>query len=227
MKRDKRFIEGIELALGHRKFRFTTYYPSLSGSRIANATRVWQAVEDAIITGWDKAADFILATAITEPSKAELSYAYKLQWRNKTDAGTFADVGSTGDITYSAVTDLVDGNAVLTGESGCTGTGTWQNGLENEEDNLLPDSGTFILLEDHWSELHWALDCSNALDNKEYEFRLLTTGDVEIGLCLATLTIATGVLPPTTQYLAGNDCPPFPYPMDLQSDKLPCPPPYD
>ncbi|KKK96612.1 hypothetical protein LCGC14_2661040, partial [marine sediment metagenome] len=30
----------------------------------------------------------------------------------------------------------------------------------------------------------------------------------------------------TTQYLAGNDCPVFPHEMDIQSDKLPCPPPY-
>jgi len=30
----------------------------------------------------------------------------------------------------------------------------------------------------------------------------------------------------TTQYLAGLDCPAFPHAMDLESDKLPCPPPY-
>ena len=30
----------------------------------------------------------------------------------------------------------------------------------------------------------------------------------------------------TTQYLAGVDCPPFPYERDLQSDKLPCPLPF-
>lgn len=30
----------------------------------------------------------------------------------------------------------------------------------------------------------------------------------------------------TTQYLAGLDCPEFPHEMDLQADKLPCPPPY-
>lgn len=29
-----------------------------------------------------------------------------------------------------------------------------------------------------------------------------------------------------TQYLNGNDCPVFPHEMDLQSEKLPCPPPY-
>jgi len=29
-----------------------------------------------------------------------------------------------------------------------------------------------------------------------------------------------------TQYLAGHDLPEFPYEMDLQSNKLPCPPPY-
>ncbi len=30
-----------------------------------------------------------------------------------------------------------------------------------------------------------------------------------------------------TQYLNGNDCPTFPHGMDLDSGKLPCPPPYD
>lgn len=30
-----------------------------------------------------------------------------------------------------------------------------------------------------------------------------------------------------TQYLAGLDCPEFPHEMDLMSDKLPCPLPYD
>lgn len=30
-----------------------------------------------------------------------------------------------------------------------------------------------------------------------------------------------------TQYLPGHDCPEFPHEMDLLSDKLPCPPPYD
>jgi len=169
-----------------------TYYPALSGSRIANATRVWQATEDVGKTDWDKALDFILATAI-ETSKGPLAYAYKLQWRNKTDGGSFADVGSTGDITYSATTDLVDGDDLLTGEAGCTGDGTWQDGLESEGDNLLPDSGTYSLADEYWSELHWALDCSNALDSKEYEFQLLTTGDNVIGVCLATLTIAGGV----------------------------------
>jgi len=202
------------------------YYPTLEGSRIANATRVWQAAEDAGKADWDKIADFILATAIAT-SKGPLAYAYKLQWRNKTDAGSFADVGATGDITYSAVTDLVDGNALLTGEAGCTGVGTWQDGLESEDDNILPDSGTYSLADEYWTEFHWALDCSNALDGKEYEFQLLTTGDNVIGVCLATLTMATGVLPPTTQYLAGKDCPPFPHNKDLMAGKLPCALPWD
>ena len=172
----------------------TVYYPTLEGSRIANATRVWQAVEDAGKTGWDKTADFILATALAT-SKGPLAYAYKLQWRNKTDGGSFADVGSTGEITFSAATDLVDGDDLLTGEAGCTGAGTWQNGLESEGDNISPDSGTYSLADEYWTEFQWALDCSNALDNKEYEFQLLTTGDNIIGVCLVTLTIAAGVTP--------------------------------
>jgi hypothetical protein len=30
-----------------------------------------------------------------------------------------------------------------------------------------------------------------------------------------------------SQYLAGHDYPEFPHEMDLMSDKLPCPPPYN
>lgn len=31
----------------------------------------------------------------------------------------------------------------------------------------------------------------------------------------------------TTQYMNGNDCPVFPHEMDVDSDKLPCPPPFE
>lgn len=49
--------------------------------------------------------------------------------------------------------------------------------------------------------------------------------EVHIDYYETTLTYTPGV-PKPTQYLAGNDCPEFPHEMDLDSDKLPCPPPY-
>jgi hypothetical protein len=168
-----------------------TYYWELTASRIANATRVDQSgADDGDVIDWDKSADFILAT-LFETNKGPLSRAIKLQWRD-TDGGSFADVASTGEISFSADTDLVDGDDVLVGERLCdAGTGAWQNGLESEGDNILPDSGTYELADDYYTETQWALDCSGAQDGHQYEFQIY---DITIGivrdLCLAQITMA-------------------------------------
>jgi len=167
------------------------YYVILSASRIANATRVWQAACDTSVVDWVKTDDFILATQFGT-SKGPLARAYKLQWRNKTDGGSFADVGSTGEISYSATTDLTDdGTLTNTEDSDCTADEpTWQDGLENEGDNICPDTGTYSVADEQYTEFQWALDCSSALDGKEYEFQLYdVTESTVIGVCLATLTI--------------------------------------
>ncbi len=119
-------------------------------------------------SSWVKTNDFILATRIYT-SKGPIARAYKLRWRDVTDEGVFADVGATGEITYNAITDLVDGDDLLIEEKLCdeqvTGSKrspyTWQNGLESEGDNLLPDSGTYSLADEYYTEFQWALDCSN------------------------------------------------------------------
>jgi hypothetical protein len=150
-------------------------------------------------SNWVKTNDFILATRIYT-SKGPIARAYKLRWRDVTDEGVFADVLDTGEITYSAVTDLVDGDDLLIEEKLCDeqGTGsrsrssyTWQNGLESEGDNLLPDSGTYSLADEYYTEFQWALDCNNAEDEHEYEFELWdVTEGVSIGTCLARITMA-------------------------------------
>lgn len=172
----------------------TDYYVVLKTSRIADGNRVDQSGSDGSdVTGWDKTADFILGVQV-DCEKGPIARAYKLQWRQLPD-GTFADVGATGEISYAAVTVLVDGATLGSANKLCTGvpTGsTWQDGLESEDDNLLPDSGTYDLLDEYYTEFQWALDCSTALDGKEYEFQLydVTLGAV-IGVCPSTLTIAT------------------------------------
>jgi len=175
------------------------FYPSLGASRIADANRIDKSLADnGDVTGWVKTNDFILATRIYG-SKGAYNYAYTLKWRNVTDSGSFAAVGATGEISYAADTVLVDGQALPTESKICSAQTnyTWQNGMENEGDNILPDSGTYSLADEKYTELQWALDCSAAHDNDVYEFALYTSS-TSIGTCLASITTAIIVVPTVT-----------------------------
>lgn len=80
----------------------------------------------------------------------------------------------------------------------------------------------------------WNANLLSNADGSGVECRIF--GDWSNGAPSARCTVEVGavewnvtyseVAPPTTQYLAGNDCPEFPHEMDLLSDILPCPPPY-
>jgi len=149
-----------------------------------------------LATAWTKTNDFILATRIYT-SKGPIARAYKLRWRDVTDEGVFADVSDTGEITYSAVTDLTNDGDLLVEEKLCDAQTdyTWQNGLESEGDNILPDEGTYSLADEYYTEFQWALDCSNAEDEHEYEFELWdVTEGVSIGTCLASITMAITIV---------------------------------
>jgi len=182
------FDNKIEKLKKVEKLDLTTYYPTLGASRIADANRVDKSLaDDGDVTGWVKTNDFILATRIYG-SKGAYNYAYTLKWRNVTDSGSFAAVGATGEISYAADTVLVDGQALPTESKICSAQTnyTWQNGMENEGDNILPDSGTYSLADEYYTELQWALDCSGAHDNDVYEFALYTNSTL-IGTCLASI----------------------------------------
>jgi len=150
------------------------------------------ANDDADVTSWTKTNKIILATQIGYNAKDTAASAFKLQWRNVTDAGAFADVAATGEVKYSATSAvLADGTAVTTTSRRGTAVAdqTWQDGLENLADNLLPDSGTLDLGSDYYTELQWGLDLSSALDGKQYEFRLWNnTSGLTVGTCAAQIT---------------------------------------
>ena len=149
-----------------------------------------------ITTDWVKTNDFILATRVYT-SKGPIARAYKLRWRDVTVEGVFADISDTGEITYSAVTDLIDGGDLLLEEKICGAQSgySWQDGLESEGDNLLPDIDTYSLADEYYTEFQWALDCNGAEDEHEYEFELWdVTEGVSIGTCLASITMAISVV---------------------------------
>lgn len=171
-------------------------YVVLKTSRIANSDRADQSGSDGgDVAGWVKTADFILGIQI-DCEKGPIARAYKLQWRDVTAAGSFADVGAATEISYAATTVLVDGAALAEGNKLCTGVpagSTWQNGMESEGDNELPDDpDTFSLADEYYTEFQWALDCSGAIDAHEYEFQLydVTQGVAIAGACPSTITMA-------------------------------------
>jgi len=174
-----------------------TYYPQLLASRILNDSRVDQSgADDGDVTGWDPSAQIILATQIGYNGKDTAASAYKLQWRNETDnpGGSFADVGASGEVKYAATSSaLSDGTALTEVNSRCQTQGasmTWQNGLENVNDNVLPDSGTLDLGSDCYTELQWALSLADGDPGDQYTFQLYnTTEGAAVGTCGAQLTL--------------------------------------
>jgi hypothetical protein len=172
------------------------------------------AANDGDVTGHAKATQIIVATQIGYNGKDTAASAYKLQWRNVTDAGAFADVGATGECKWAASSGvLADGTALTSGNARCSAPGdqTWQDGLESVNDNVLPDAGTLDLGSDSYTELQWALDLADAHSGDQYEWRLWNnTSGAAVGTCLAQVTILSvstgtvaGTLAPVASSLAG------------------------
>ncbi len=102
----------------------------------------------------------------------------------------------------------------------------------------VADGAEKILAGDEtWEDFtqEWAL---NPDDSAAWEWADIDALQIGISLlgqakqwadCTQVYVVVDYTLAPTktTQYLNGNDCPVFPHGGDIQSDKLPCPPPYD
>lgn len=164
----------------------------LAGSRIANATRTWQADEDLDVADWTKTNDFIFAIALETEAGKKASKTVSIRWRNKTDGGNFVALSDSGELTWTGTTDLVNDNALIEGEAGCTPSGaqTWMDGVEREGANdVVFDTNTV----DYWSEYHWAIDCSGAHDGDEYEFEIYSVSNgIPVSTCASTITMVAG-----------------------------------
>jgi hypothetical protein len=164
----------------------------LSGSRLQNATRVNQAAEDADVVDWPKANDFILCAMVEAVGVGGASGTLELRWRNVTDSGSFVALSGSGELTWSATTDLVNGAAVTVDEQVCTpiAAGTRADGVEREGANDV----TPTLPQDYYVAAHWAIDASGGLDGKQYEFEIYDATDAsQVGLCLAQITTLAAV----------------------------------
>ena len=135
----------------------------------------------------DLAVNVFDTTTVTENTIQAISIELKLQWQK--DGGVWNDLSGSGEITWSATTDLVNGNPVTSGEVGCTPvSGTvYINGTEREgANNVLVALATGM-----YSESQWAIDLSGATDGSKYGFRLYDiTNDVAVGTLLAEITLS-------------------------------------
>ena len=175
------------------------YYPLFITSRILyDADRTGAADENVNVTDWVKTNKFILCVQMGYNGKDTAASAYKWQWRNDTDnpGGLYSDVASTGEIAWASTSAvLVEGNAVddAGDDRRCSAAAgqSWQDGLENVGDNLTPDSGTFDLGSDSYTEFQAAFDPAAAHAGDVYSFRLYNnTADAAVNTgTYVTLTI--------------------------------------
>jgi hypothetical protein len=173
------------------------YYAAMGGTRICDTDRVDQSgADDTGVTDWVIGTDFIVCVNINSGGKDTEAAQYKLRWRNVTDSGSYADLGAAGELTYNSSTVLVQGTDIAEGTRRCSSQGgdAWQAGEEVEGASLCD---SIDLADEYETEIHFGVDCDNALAGKEYAFELYDTtngaskGNTEGG---ATLTIASVVV---------------------------------
>ncbi len=139
-------------------------------SRIANASRVWQAACNIDITDWDRSNEFIIACYALSDSVNPDSDC-KLQWRRV--GGTFADVGADTEVCWGTGTVLVDATLLLVGVNTADCLAALDNGsVENEGDNLAHLNN---IKNGDYGEIQWALGFgSGALASQKYELQFVS-----------------------------------------------------
>jgi len=180
----------------------------LKGGRIGNANRSWAAAQDVGVVDWNKANDFIIAAMVEALGHSGGSSELRLEWRNLTDGGTWTVLGASGQLKYGA-TNLVDGNAVIHSEEGVTATypSYHDDGRENEGSNAR----TITVAQYYHEEDQHSVSPADALDGKEYEFRIYDVGEsAVVGTLLCTITMATGGPSPGWNQIQYTSEPPTP-----------------
>jgi hypothetical protein len=163
--------------------------PQYEGSRIANATRTFQADEDLDVVDWVPGEDICVSIAWgSVVGKKANAREFRIRWRNASDGGVFADLGNTGQLTYNGTTDLVNDNALTEVESGINATQTtYVPGVERAAANAYTYTN---LATDEWTACQWQVGTANALNSKQYEFELYNiTDDAQVAVAAAQITM--------------------------------------
>jgi len=161
------------------------------GIRFADKYRSWLAAENTSVTDWVVGDSFIVAAAYKNKTpKSMNSSTVRLRWRDVTDEGSFANLGSSGELNWNGITALVNGNAVTAQEATFDDdVDTYVEGIERAGANDV----SVTLFYGYGTECHWAVNTDNAEAGHEYAFELYdNSSGVSIGTLAATITMASG-----------------------------------
>ena len=167
----------------------TVYY--IRGGRIAKDGSVsitWQDACGVDITGYDKSDYAVIAFVTATEDHSGGSETLRLQWRDVTDSGSFADVISgSGEVRAAASAGYLNNGDACGTLSGCNSDSL--AGSE-EVENESPMEATINHSKFNDWELQFCVDMSNCEDGHEYEFQLYSqTGSAAVGVNPATITI--------------------------------------
>jgi len=165
--------------------------PILFKTRICDADRTALAADNADYTVNKGSKPNLIFVAQVDEEVGTYTTTYTLMWKNTTDAGAFANLAATGEINWAATTNLVQGTDVTT--KLCTAAGaagsTWQNGEEVEG---AATSDSIALVDEYYTEIHFAINIAGAKEGKTYDFQIWeNTGGTALAVAAAASLIVT------------------------------------
>lgn len=158
--------------------------PVANNSRIADDALNWQGACDADIGGWTKANEIIVALFAYCDVHAGCSDSFTIQWQNVTDAGAWTTLAAgAGELRQGNSVAITNGDPVGT-SSGCQATEDSEEVVGDNTTDALVTTGKDEV------EVQVSIDMSNAIDGKQYQFRLYDNGaNVGLGAVSAAITI--------------------------------------
>ena len=115
---------------------------SEDGSRVGldGGSISWQAACETSVTDWVKTNQVIFSAQANSSSHTPASESFRLQWRNVSDSGTFADlVTGSGELRAGVSAGAITNTDPIGSGDGC-GTGTPALGEEVENESPHPTS---------------------------------------------------------------------------------------
>jgi hypothetical protein len=122
---------------------------------------------------------------------------FKIQWRNISDAGSWTDLASTGEIKWGSTSDLVDDASLASAAYAdspssidCVAKG-WTVESPTSQEVEGANGKTMTVSDDDLHEIHWAiaLDSADAANADQYEFRVTDTSSSVIGTGIGKLNV--------------------------------------
>ena len=150
----------------------------------------WQAACDTNVTDYIKADQAIISVFIGSSSHTPATEQFKLQWKDTTDTGSFADVTSSGEIIRGISAGAISNTDPVGGTAGCASPVNDSEEVENESPLQTGDINAVV--KNEFAELQFCIDLSNADDGHIYDFQLYSVTESSAMEACGQITILAG-----------------------------------